>query len=93
MQLGPIYAKCLRRVNLTAACRVHLIEPHWNPMVEEQALNRVHRIGQDRDVFVYRYIANNSIEEVRPWSYSIRLKHHELMDHTTASPKSTDAQA
>jgi hypothetical protein len=93
MQLGPINANYLRRVNLTAACRVHLIEPHWNPMVEEQALNRVHRIGQDRDVVVYRYIVNNSIEEVRPWSHLVRLKHDELIYHTTAPPKSTDAQA
>ena len=54
------------RVDLTAANFVHLIEPHWNPMVEAQALDRVHRIGQKRDVVTIRYIANKSIENVSP---------------------------
>ncbi|CAI7676623.1 unnamed protein product [Penicillium palitans] len=39
------------------------MEPQWNPMLEEQSLNRVHRIGQTRDVIVNRYIVSNSIEE------------------------------
>lgn len=43
---------------------VHIMEPQWNPMLEEQSLNRVHRIGQTRDVIVNRYIVSNSIEEV-----------------------------
>ncbi|KAG4256793.1 hypothetical protein FPRO03_03803 [Fusarium proliferatum] len=49
-------------VDLTAASFVHLVEPHWNPMLEEQALDRVHRMGQTRDVVATRYITNNSIE-------------------------------
>ncbi|KAF5986264.1 hypothetical protein FBULB1_2486 [Fusarium bulbicola] len=49
-------------VDLTAANFVHLVEPHWNPMLEEQALDRVHRMGQTRDVVATRYITNNSIE-------------------------------
>ncbi|KAF4439353.1 hypothetical protein F53441_12603 [Fusarium austroafricanum] len=53
-------------VDLTAANFVHLVEPHWNPMVEEQALDRVHRMGQTRDVVATRYITDNSIETVRP---------------------------
>jgi SWI/SNF-related matrix-associated actin-dependent regulator of chromatin subfamily A3 len=57
-----------RRVDLAAANYVHLVEPHWNPMLEEQALDRVHRIGQTRDVMTIRYIVNNSIETVRPFS-------------------------
>lgn len=42
-----------------------MVEPQWNPMVEAQALDRVHRIGQVRDVTVTRYIVKNSIELVR----------------------------
>lgn len=51
-------------VDLTAASCVHLIEPQWNPMVEAQTLDRVHRIGQVRDVVITRYIVRNSIENV-----------------------------
>ncbi|KAB1993050.1 hypothetical protein ES319_D13G001600v1 [Gossypium barbadense] len=50
-------------INLTAASRVYLIEPWWNPAVEEQAMDRVHRIGQKEDVKIVRLIARNSIEE------------------------------
>lgn len=53
-----------KSVDLTAANYVHLLEPHWNPMVEAQAVNRVHRIGQERDVVAVRYITKNSIETV-----------------------------
>ncbi|KAG4282426.1 hypothetical protein FPRO06_09099 [Fusarium proliferatum] len=49
-------------VDLTTANFVHLVEPHWNPMLEEQALDRVHRMGQTRDVVATRYITNDSIE-------------------------------
>lgn len=41
------------------------MEPQWNPMAEEQALDRVYRIGQTRDVLSIRYIVKDSIEEVR----------------------------
>ncbi|KAK6232015.1 hypothetical protein SCA6_002088 [Theobroma cacao] len=50
-------------INLTAASRVYLLEPWWNPAVEEQAMDRVHRIGQKEDVTIVRLIARNSIEE------------------------------
>ena len=53
------------RVNLVAANHVHLLEPHWNPMVEAQAVDRVHRIGQSREVLTTRYITRDSIETVR----------------------------
>jgi hypothetical protein len=53
-----------KSVDLTAANFVHLLEPHWNPMVEAQAVNRVHRIGQERDVVAIRYVTKNSIETV-----------------------------
>ena len=56
---------CLDRVDLTVANHVHLVEPHWSPMAEAQAVDRVHRIGQIREVVVTRYIVRNTIENVR----------------------------
>jgi SNF2 family DNA or RNA helicase len=50
-------------LNLTAADYVFILDPWWNPAAEMQALNRAHRIGQDKSVFVYRYISSDSIEE------------------------------
>ncbi|MCJ7448799.1 MAG: DEAD/DEAH box helicase [Bacteroidales bacterium] len=50
-------------LNLTAADYVFILDPWWNPASEMQAMNRAHRIGQDKSVFVYRYITSNSIEE------------------------------
>ncbi|KAI3318737.1 hypothetical protein HD806DRAFT_548879 [Xylariaceae sp. AK1471] len=50
-------------LDLTAASRVHLLEPQWNPAIEEQALSRVHRMGQRRPVVTMRYVMKNSIEE------------------------------
>ncbi|KAF8533502.1 SNF2 family N-terminal domain-containing protein [Trichophaea hybrida] len=50
-------------LDLTAASRVHLLEPQWNPSSEEQALDRVHRMGQTRPVETYRYTVKNSIDE------------------------------
>ena len=41
------------------------MEPQWNPMAEEQALDRVHRIGQTQPVVATRYIVSESVEEVR----------------------------
>lgn len=40
------------------------MEPQWNPMAEAQAVDRVHRIGQEREVVITRYIMLNSIESV-----------------------------
>jgi SWI/SNF-related matrix-associated actin-dependent regulator of chromatin subfamily A3 len=50
-------------LDLTSASRAYLLEPHWNPMVEEQALCRVHRVGQTRAVSTIRYLMRNSFEE------------------------------
>jgi SNF2 family DNA or RNA helicase len=50
-------------LNLTAADYVFILDPWWNPASESQALSRAHRIGQDKNVFVYRFISENSIEE------------------------------
>lgn len=50
-------------LNLTAASRVVIVEPFWNPFVEEQAIDRVHRLNQTVDVKVYRLTISNSVEE------------------------------
>jgi SNF2 family DNA or RNA helicase len=50
-------------LNLTEADYVFIIDPWWNPASENQAINRAHRIGQDKNVFVYRFITEDSIEE------------------------------
>ncbi|KAI5461404.1 SNF2 family N-terminal domain-containing protein [Mariannaea sp. PMI_226] len=50
-------------LNLTVANYVHLVEPQWNPSVEEQAIARAVRIGQTRPVTVLRYITKRTVEE------------------------------
>ncbi|OAL43119.1 hypothetical protein IQ07DRAFT_593302 [Pyrenochaeta sp. DS3sAY3a] len=50
-------------LDLTAASRLHLLEPQWNPSLEDQALARVHRLGQTRPVTTIRYVMENSFEE------------------------------
>ena len=50
-------------LNLTAADHVFLLDPWWNPAVEEQAADRAHRIGQDKPVFVHRLVAADTVEE------------------------------
>jgi len=50
-------------LNLTAADYVFILDPWWNPASEIQAMSRAHRIGQNKSVFVFRYITSNSIEE------------------------------
>ena len=50
-------------LNLTAADHVFLLDPWWNPAVEEQAADRAHRIGQDRPVMIYRLVAKDTVEE------------------------------
>lgn len=52
-------------LNLTMANLVYILEPQWNPTVEEQAIARVLRLGQKREVRVIRYIMRSTIEEVR----------------------------
>ncbi|WP_394842775.1 DEAD/DEAH box helicase [Pendulispora brunnea] len=50
-------------LNLTAADHVFLLDPWWNPAVEDQAADRAHRIGQDRPVMVYRMVTKDTVEE------------------------------
>ncbi|KAF2441419.1 hypothetical protein P171DRAFT_474960 [Karstenula rhodostoma CBS 690.94] len=50
-------------LTLTEASRAYLMEPHWNPTVEEQALARIHRIGQTQEVTTVRFYIRDSFEE------------------------------
>ena len=50
-------------LNLTAAEYVFLLDPWWNPAVEAQAIDRAHRIGQTQQVFAYRIITRDTVEE------------------------------
>ncbi|CAG5006908.1 hypothetical protein DYBT9275_03921 [Dyadobacter sp. CECT 9275] len=50
-------------LNLTAADYVFILDPWWNPAIEAQAVDRAHRIGQDRTVFTYKFITKNTVEE------------------------------
>jgi SNF2 family DNA or RNA helicase len=50
-------------LNLTAADYVYLLDPWWNPAVENQAIDRCYRIGQDKKVFAYRMICKDTVEE------------------------------
>ena len=50
-------------LNLTAADYVFILDPWWNPAIEAQAVDRAHRIGQQRTVFTYKFITKNSVEE------------------------------
>ncbi|HRE88419.1 MAG TPA: C-terminal helicase domain-containing protein, partial [Myxococcota bacterium] len=50
-------------LNLATADYVIHMDPWWNPAVEQQATDRAHRIGQLKPVFVYRLVAENTVEE------------------------------
>ena len=50
-------------LNLTEADYVFILDPWWNPSVENQAIDRTHRIGQTKNVFSYKFVTRNSIEE------------------------------
>lgn len=50
-------------LNLTQADYVFILDPWWNPAVEQQAIDRTHRIGQEKKVFIYKFIAKDTVEE------------------------------
>jgi hypothetical protein len=71
---GALNLQEFHRLNLTAANRIHLLEPQWNPSVEEQAIGRAVRLGQVREVTVIRYVMEHTVEEVGASHSS--LAHH-----------------
>jgi len=50
-------------LNLTQADYVFILDPWWNPAIEQQAIDRTHRIGQDKKVFIYKFISKDTVEE------------------------------
>ena len=50
-------------LNLVKADYVYIVDPWWNPAVETQAIDRTHRIGQDKNIFAYKLVCKNTIEE------------------------------
>jgi non-specific serine/threonine protein kinase len=50
-------------LNLTAADYVYIVDPWWNPAVEQQAIDRTHRIGQTKNIMAYRMICKDTIED------------------------------
>ena len=50
-------------LNLTAASQVIILDPFWNPFIEEQAIDRAHRIGQQRSVRVHKVLVENTVED------------------------------
>lgn len=64
-------------LNLVSCQYVLLYEPWWNIAAEEQATNRIYRIGQEKPVFIYRFITKDSIEEKM---YDLQMKKSELFN-------------
>jgi SNF2 family DNA or RNA helicase len=50
-------------LNLVAASRIIILDPFWNPFIEDQAVDRAHRIGQHRHVKVHRILVANTVED------------------------------
>jgi SNF2 family DNA or RNA helicase len=63
----PIFLSSLKAggtgLNLTEADHVFLVDPWWNPAVEDQAADRAHRIGQTKSVIVYKMVTKDTVEE------------------------------
>ena len=75
-------------LNLTAASRVVILEPFWNPFVEEQAIDRVHRLNQPQDVIVHKLTIKDSVESR---ILELQDKKRELAKATIEGQKGTGA--
>ncbi|KAI9981980.1 hypothetical protein PInf_009764 [Phytophthora infestans] len=74
-------------LNLTCASVVILLDPWWNPGVEEQAVDRVHRLGQTQDVIVKRYVVNNTVEDM---ILQLQQRKEKLAKHVLVVAKAHD---
>ena len=85
--------KCGVGLNLTCATTVILTEPWWNPFVEEQAIDRTHRIGQTKPVRVLRLAISDTVEEriLGLQDRKRELSAHALSDHAEADQPSAGA--
>lgn len=77
-------------LNLTTANKVFMMEPQFNPAAEAQAVDRVHRLGQDREVTIKRLIMDRSFEGKM---LALQKKKRELADLTMARERKTKEQA
>ncbi|WP_150526632.1 DEAD/DEAH box helicase [Roseibium sediminis] len=68
---------------MTEADTVILYDPWWNPAVERQAMDRAHRIGQEKPVFVYRLVAKGTVEEK---ILSLQARKQALADALLSNP-------
>ena len=94
---APIFLISLKAggsgLNLTAADTVIHVDPWWNPAVEDQATDRAYRIGQDKTVFVYKLVAQGTVEEkIQALQADKKALADALFDGTQKSklPKSSD---
>lgn len=71
-------------LTLTEADTVFLYDPWWNPAVERQAMDRAHRIGQDKPVFVHRLVVKGTVEEK---IMALQAKKQALADALLSSPE------
>ena len=79
-------------LNLTAADTVIHYDPWWNPAVERQATDRAHRIGQEQHVFVYKFIAEGTVEErILELQERKGALAESLFDETSTAPLRLDA--
>ncbi len=80
-------------LNLTAADTVILYDPWWNPAVEEQAIDRAHRIGQDKPVFIHKLVVTGTIEEkMEVLKEKKRALAESLFDHEGAPTSAMTAE-
>ncbi|RAP30271.1 hypothetical protein DID78_02720 [Candidatus Marinamargulisbacteria bacterium SCGC AG-343-D04] len=81
-------------LNLTAADYVIHVDPWWNPAIESQATDRVHRMGQKNKVFVYKLICEGTIEEtIQQLQEEKRQLLNEIVDIDGSQEKSIDLKA
>jgi len=71
-------------LNLTAASQVFMMDPWWNPSAEDQAIDRVHRIGQTKNVVVVKFIVEGSVEER---VVELQSKKRQLMEQAFGADK------
>ncbi|KAG1710373.1 hypothetical protein DVH05_017376 [Phytophthora capsici] len=74
-------------LNLTCASVVILLDPWWNPGVEEQAVDRVHRLGQTQDVIVKRYVVKDTVEDM---ILQLQQRKEKLAKHVLVVAKAHD---
>ncbi|CAH0484480.1 unnamed protein product [Peronospora farinosa] len=74
-------------LNLTCASVVILLDPWWNPGVEEQAIDRVHRLGQTQDVIVKRYVVMDTVEDM---ILQLQERKEQLAKHVLVIAKTHD---